>query len=241
MTIFNEMLTFSFLKGVVKAYVDGSKKVKIVMTLSAIVLVSSILFLALTDKSPSLEVYRIIVGVLAGVSVFSFISFYAYQLVIADQLVKSEIKEVEDRVKEHPNEPTAAWELARLKLESYLNRNLAQIRWIFYWTVIIMSIGFGIIIYGIVKVYEHDANINATLITVISGILVEFIGATFLVVYKSTMEQAKDFMNVLERINAVGMSVQIIDRIEEDQQLKNKSGAEIAKLLLELYGLSKPK
>ena len=235
------MLTMGFLKGIVKTYVDGSRKVKAIMALSSIILVSAIIFLAVTEKNESYGVLRIIAIVLAVLSVFSFISFYAYQLVIADQQVKNEIKEVEDRVKEHPNEPTAAWELARIKLESYLNRNLAQIRWIFYWTVLIMSIGFGIIIYGIIKVYEHDVNITAALITVISGLLVEFIGATFLVVYKSTMEQAKDFINVLERINAVGMSVQIIDRIEEDQQLKNKSGAELAKLLLELYGLNKSK
>jgi hypothetical protein len=51
------------------------------------------------------------------------------------------------------------------------------------------------------------------------------------------MSQAKDFVNVLERINAVGMSVQIVDRIEEDQKLKNETGAAIARQLLELYGL----
>lgn len=239
MTIFNEIMTFTFFKGIVKSYVEGSRKVKFIMTLNFLVLIGAILFLALTEKNnDSYHASRIIAAVIAGINFITFIWFYAYQLVVAEQEVTNEIKKVEDRAKEHPNEPTASWDLARIKLESYLNRNLAQIRWIFYWTVFIMLVGFALIGYGIYKVYQSNT-ISASIVTVISGLLVEFIGATFLIVYKSTMEQAKEFINVLERINAVGMSVQIIDRIEEDQQLKNKSGAKIARQLLELYGLLK--
>lgn len=67
-----------------------------------------------------------------------------------------------------------------------------------------------------------------------------FIGATFLILYKATMAQATDYVNILERINAVGMSVQILETIEEDDtKLKQKTTAEIAKQLLELYSLKK--
>ena len=51
------------------------------------------------------------------------------------------------------------------------------------------------------------------------------------------MQQAKDYVNVLERINAVGMSVQILESIQQDQSmLKDEAKAELAKKLLELYG-----
>jgi hypothetical protein len=41
---------------------------------------------------------------------------------------EQKISAVEKRVRENPKETKAAWELARVKLESYLDRNLSQVR-----------------------------------------------------------------------------------------------------------------
>jgi len=52
------------------------------------------------------------------------------------------------------------------------------------------------------------------------------------------MSQTKDYVNVLERINAVGMSVQIIETIsDENLKLKEETKAELARKLLELYSV----
>ena len=40
----------------------------------------------------------------------------------------------------------------------------------------------------------------------VSGIITQFIGVTFMVIYRSTMAQANAFMVVLDRINSVGMA-----------------------------------
>lgn len=97
-----------------------------------------------------------------------------------------------------------------------------------------MLAGFGIIIYGIYYVYS--GNLNASIVTISSGLIIEFIGGSFLIIYKSTMQQAKEYVNVLERINAVGMSVQILGSIRsEDSKLQDQTRADIAKQLLELY------
>ena len=53
-----------------------------------------------------------------------------------------------------------------------------------------------------------------------------------MVMYRSTMAQANQFMEVLERIHAVGMAVQVLDAIPEAAQLKNRTRAEIVALLL---------
>lgn len=234
-----DFVATSLITGLTKAVLNGSRRVKILFVIGALMFLVGMVMAILADSN-KIPVYFTIVGVvLLGTSVIILIGIYASQLIIEETEAKAEIRKVEERIKENPNEPTAAWELARIKLENYLNRNLFQIRWIFIWTVIIMIAGFIILGYGIIKVYEVPSNISGGLITTISGLIIEFIGATFLVVYKSTMGQAKDFVNVLERINAVGMSVQILDRIEEDQKLKNQTGAEIAKLLLDLYGIKK--
>jgi hypothetical protein len=51
------------------------------------------------------------------------------------------------------------------------------------------------------------------------------------------MEQAQNYVTVLERINAVGMSVQILDSIEATEvRLRNHTKADLAKKLLSMYG-----
>jgi hypothetical protein len=54
-----------------------------------------------------------------------------------------------------------------------------------------------------------------------------------MVIYKSTMTQANEFMVILERINTVGMAVQVLDSIPEGEvALKNQSRTKIVELLL---------
>jgi len=106
----------------------------------------------------------------------------------------------------------------------------------------VMLAGFVIIGYGVFRVYESPDNFKPSIVVTMSGVIVEFIAATFLLIYRSTMEQAKDYVNILERINAVGMSVQILDSVESnDSGLRDKTRAEIAMGLLTLYGSVKSK
>ena len=61
----------------------------------------------------------------------------------------------------------------------------------------------------------NSRHLDPAELAVLSGIITQFIGATFLVIYRSTMRQANDFMNVLERINTVAMAVHELDRISD--------------------------
>jgi hypothetical protein len=67
--------------------------------------------------------------------------------------------------------------------------------------------------------FSNGPTINASTIATISGIITQFIGATLMLIYRSTMAQAIEFMTVLERINTVGMAVQLSDSTKEP--LKN--------------------
>ena len=142
---------------------------------------------------------------------------------------------------ENPHEAMPAWEIAKANLEEYLKRNLAEIALIFYLTVIVMAVGFGTTIYGVHKAFGDPANFRPSLVAACSGVLIEFIGATFLFIYRSTMKQARDYVSVLERINAVGMSMQILDSIQDSQtKLKDKARADLAMQLLRLYSPTCP-
>jgi hypothetical protein len=233
-----DLSTSGVIIALTKAVMQGKTRFRIFFAINTLLLLTGFVLKLLADYQIIYYSFNIAAYILIGFAILIFLGIYAYQMTVEETAAKAEIKKAEERIKENPKEPTAAWELARIKLENYLNRNLSQIRWIFLWTVGIMIAGFTIIGYGILKVYQPSSNISAGIITTASGLIVEFIGATFLVIYKSTMEQAKDYVNVLERINAVGMSVQILENISKDEiKLQDQTRAEIAKQLLDLYGL----
>src|SRR6266851_229292 len=83
-------------------------------------------------------------------------------------------------------------------------------------TVVVMTVGFALIGIGAYQAFKNPDHFKASVLSSISGVVVSFIGGTFLVLYKSTMAQAKDYVTILERINAVGMSVQILESINSD-------------------------
>jgi hypothetical protein len=110
---------------------------------------------------------------------------------------------------------------------------------IFFVALFVMLVGFGFIGWGVSLAIAKPDSIKTSYLAAISGIITEFIGVTFMVIYRSTMAQANQFMEVLERIHTVGKAEQILDAIPEaESELKNKTRAEIARLLLVTTGSS---
>lgn len=206
------------------------------LCLSIITIIIGSLFFPIKSSPKENEIVIIIFGSLLA------IAFLLYSVAIGyienkDREKKEEkIIEKEIQVIKNPDKPQLAWDLARNKLENYLRENLSQVQSIFLLSVISMLVGFGLIIYGAIMVFEAPKNFQPAIVVAISGMIVNFIGASFLLLYKSTMNQAKEYVSVLERINAVGMSVQIIDTIEDKEaKIKDEVKAELAKKLIELY------
>lgn len=192
--------------------------------------------------------YIIIVG--------GFIFIFLHEIVASiNKLTSSERpnsrqKEIDEIIKQkYENEPedVPIWVLMQSKLEAYLDRNLSQINSIFWFSVIVMSIGFIFILIGIAQsfvaaqpggttqkvVQAASSNITPALIGGIAGTITEFIGATFLFIYRSTIQQASEYMKMLERINTVGMAMDILESISSDSgELRDKTKAEIVKVIL---------
>ena len=179
---------------------------------------------------------------LASISLILAMFMIGYRRALEQTKRDERIQAVERRYAEHPKETQVIWELARSKLENYVDRNLDQVRSIFWITIIIMLFGFFLIAYGVFKAYQTPDNFKPSIVATCSGILVNFIGATFLIIYKSTMVQAREYVTVLERINAIGMSVQILEKLDESEtELREKTTAELSKELLTLYAAGKNK
>ncbi|HEX8277033.1 MAG TPA: hypothetical protein VF615_30605 [Longimicrobiaceae bacterium] len=238
-----DTIATSIAEGLLRAWRGGGNLPRILVALTAfsatVALTLFVVAVPIGFDIPLLKVAAGVSGVIAGIL---SIGFLGYQRIVEETARDEVIQQAQERVREHPDEPKAAWELARIKLESYLQRNLSQIRWIFGITLVVMLAGFGIIGYGIVRIYDAPTNFLPSIVVTTSGIIVELIAATFLVIYRSTMEQARDYVNILERINAVGMSVQIIENIDDSQvDLRDKTRADVALSLLSLYGMLKAK
>jgi hypothetical protein len=147
--------------------------------------------------------------------------------------LRKSLSRAEAAVEKDPEKTRPVWDLSRVQLELYITRNLAQVRNIFWITVAVMGAGFGLVVYGIYRAF--DSRLEVAILTAGAGIITQTIGATFLLIYRSTMSQANDYVGTLERINAVGMAVQIVDLIpDESKDLKNKARVDLVKLILGL-------
>lgn len=167
----------------------------------------------------------------------AIIWFYLEATLRAKEQAKIEenIEKAELAIAEHPDKARPLWDLARSRLELYFERNLSQIKSIFWITLVVMIAGFVMMGYGIIRAFEGQ-NINASFLSAASGILTEFIATTFLIIYKSTMNQASEYVRTLERINAVGMSIQIVDSIgDSDGELVNKVRADLVLKILDIF------
>jgi hypothetical protein len=104
---------------------------------------------------------------------------------------------------------------------------------VFWVAVIVMAVGFGFVLSGVFLSLKNPKDFSTAALAAISGIITQFLGATFMVIYRSTMRQANEFMSVSERINTVGMAVHELDRIPDEQnELKNQVRAHLVELLI---------
>ncbi|AWG83690.1 TRADD-N-associated membrane domain-containing protein [Vibrio parahaemolyticus] len=230
-------LIIDIMKELFIAWNRGNKLVKAAIVASCVSVLLSIVALALSkfiwELQPLFEGTAITFAAISAAIVSVIFAFQRSIEIVADD---AKVVEAERRVIESPNQPKAAWDLARLKLESYLNRNLNQVRSISWLTSLVMIVGFFLIGFGVVKAFENPELLTPALLSAVSGLLVNFIGATFLVLYKSTMSQAKEYVAILERINAVGMSVQVLEKIEDSNKtLKDQTISDLSKQLLTMY------
>lgn len=137
-----------------------------------------------------------------------------------------------------PNRITPRWDYAKEKLNMYYERNLKQMDSIFLISLLSMITGFILIVLMIIIALFNNAESDVTKYGILAGIITEFIGATFLFMYKSIIAQAIKYTKNLEEADKVGMSISIVDSIEVNDHESNynkeiiDAKLSIAKLLL---------
>jgi hypothetical protein len=152
---------------------------------------------------------------------------------LADAQQEQKLSALEKKVETAPDKVKPAWELAQFTLERYFQRNLKQVNAIYWLSIAVMGAGFFVVVWGVRISIAEPKGVTIGLIASASGILTEFISLTFMVIYRSTMSQANEYVSVLERINTVGMAMQILDSMADGKsELKDTTRAQIIALLL---------
>jgi hypothetical protein len=141
-------------------------------------------------------------------------------------------KKLEAEIEKKPQDPKLAWDLAWIRLEEYFNRNRDQTEQIFTIALWAMVLGFGLVVFTIYATL-HTQSPTVSWVGAASGVITQFIGATFMVMYKSNTEQSREYVRILERFTAVGMAVQLLDGVPDGDPLLSTTKSEMAKLLLE--------
>jgi hypothetical protein len=144
----------------------------------------------------------------------------------------TQLAQAQEKAENNPDKVKYAWEVARIKIQQYFDRNLVQVNLVFWAAILVVIVGFGFMIAAIFLCFNSPDRIGPQLVVGVCGAVTQFIGATFMVIYRSTMSQANGFMSVLERINTVDMAVQVLDQIPDDNpELKNQVRAQLVGLL----------
>jgi hypothetical protein len=237
-----DSLISSFATSLAKAWQRGETRIRAALVVGLAMVVAAISIGILSDSGfVDRELGKVIAGVIGAIAGLIVLAILAIQTLRDQQVREQKIETVEERLREHPERPQLAWDLARVKLENYLDRNLSQVRSIYWLTLIVMFCGFGFVMYGLFQVSQNPAKLPVSIVASASGVIISFIGGSFLLIYRSILAQSKEYVTVLERINAVGMAVQVIASIPETNgELKSQSKAELANQLLSLYATSSP-
>lgn len=173
----------------------------------------------------------------AGLGIFIILLIAAQEQVLATEREDQEIRAVQEKARENPERPEYAWDLARSKLERYLDRNLYEVRAIFFLTTSVMLGGFVLVVFGLLKAFSEPSRLYVSIVSAASGVLLSFVGGSFMLIYRSVLAQSASYVSILERINAVGMAVQIASTVvDTDGKLKAETTAALAKSLLTMYG-----
>lgn len=193
--------------------------------------------LPLYEKMHSLAIGGLVIS--GTLLFFLFLIRAGTEYVSAVRQQEEKIESLERKVDAEPEKVRPAWDLARVKLEAYFDRNLKQVQAIFIVAIFVMLVGFGLVVWGVRISIFDPSRLSIAVIASASGVITEFVSLTFMAIYKATMAQANQFVAVLERINTVGMAVQILDSMEkESPEIKDTTRVEMIKLLLAVPSVS---
>jgi hypothetical protein len=135
--------------------------------------------------------------------------------------LKGEREELKRRVEEEPSKKSNIFDSIQLSLNQlteYYTINKGQARSSFRSSIFAMVVGLGTLVSGIWFFYFHQGNVQLATLSSISGVLVQFIGGAYFVLYKKSLEQLNFFYESLLTMQDTMLAVQLAEQLEEEHR-----------------------
>lgn len=108
------------------------------------------------------------------------------------------------------------------QLDEYYTINKNQARNSFYTSLFLIFLGFLIITFAIVLFLSNPSlNISITIISGISGVLLQFIGGANFFIYSKTLEQVNRFYNNLIKTQDTMLAIELCRQIDDEEKKRN--------------------
>lgn len=134
----------------------------------------------------------------------------------------------DELIKEDSEKLVRLTTFSRIELNRYYETNLSQTKRSYRSCMAAMWIGFSIISFGIILFLKPSlltekgaVEMNFTILTIGSGVVIEIIAALFLWIYKSSLEQSTYFYNRQIFIHNTLLAFRIANTMKEPDQSKN--------------------
>jgi hypothetical protein len=154
-------------------------------------------------------------------------------------LFYSELEKARQKLNEGTDELAPGYVVAASQLQGYIESNRGQINSIYRLSMIVMAVGFIFILFAIILALVNPTTYAAPLVAGTGGVISVFIGATFLLLYRSAVEQAQQYIFTLDKQSSVSIALKIIDEVKDGDKEKDAARIEIAKLLISEKGNAK--
>lgn len=186
------------------------------------------------DTKAHLTITAAISLVLGLVVVFFFnlFRFAAADIIYADNSATEEENRSSQRFAEERSPIQSAWEVSKATTDKYWQAARSQNAMIFGVSLIVSLFGFIVMSVGIIyAIAQQGVGIKAWSgpggLATVAGMLTQFIGATFLLMYRSTVQQMGQFRIALQRLNDVAIACTVANAIDdsstEGKALKNEA------------------
>lgn len=150
--------------------------------------------------------------------------------------IKQEREKIIERISKKENNVIDTIQLSLNQITEYYTINLSQARSSYRWSITAIIIGLITLIAGAwLLFFQTTPNLTVAIITGISGILIEFIGASNIYIYNKSLAQLNLYFRELINIQDTMLAIELCQKIEDS----NPKKIEITeKIILSLMGRS---
>lgn len=212
----------------------------IIAVLSTLLIFSTDLFAADLIKQVT-EVLSISLGAMIFLFILTLTSFTNLKigkagLTIELEGLRKEREKIKERIEKQDDNVLDTIQLSLNQLTEYYTINLNQAKSSYRWSITAIIVGLITLVTGIWLIYFSETpNHNMAIISSISGILIEFIGASNIFIYNKSIKQLNIYFKELIKIQDTMLAIELCEGIKgsDDKKLEIRE-----KIILALMGRS---